>query len=389
MIVAALITAAGLFSVATITQIFGYRLMGTITIPVLAVYALKNVLVLPIFAFSTVIAYVGLNLLKERTLMYGRDELLAAILIGSAIPFALLLAFGSVFTEALRAILFVGSILPGLAAFNYHQLKPQYRKWDFTTAVALFLVLFVIGVLLVSPALRPVLGTLTPPTLYSETADIARWRGAVVVEVIQPMILDRPTTIGILGLALAASEGLRRRYDVRIGVVAVGLLAVYVLWSVWLLVLYVLLFAVTFAVVQAVHRNTILYGRVLIGLSAGCSLLVALPFVVALPIEHGLAAYFVAIFAGINAYSMHATAPAYRILIPPLQFAAFLVLVGIARVFTEPLARGAPQQFGVVEVVGGIVVVALCSAFAEWYTVSRPSEDAVYDASILSGRGDA
>lgn len=389
MIIAASITAIGLFAVATITQIFGYRLMGTITIPVVTIYALKNVVVLPVFAFSTLLAYFGLNLLKKRTLIYGRDELLVAILIGSAVPLALLLALGTVFTDASRPILFVGSILPGLAAFNYHQLKPQYRKWDFATSVAIFLVLFAIGVLLVSPRLQPAVGTLTPPVLYSETADIARWRSVDIVEAAQPVLFDRPTIIGILGLALAASEGLRRRYDVRIGVVAVGLLAIYVLSSVWLIGVYILLFAVTFVAVQAVHRNTILYGRVLIGLSAGFSLLAALPLVLALPIEHGLAAYFVAIFAGINAYSMHATAPAYRILIPPLQLATFVGLVAVARVFTEPLARGAPQEFGVIEAVVGALIAALCLVFAELYTVPRPSERAVYDTSILSGRGDA
>lgn len=389
MIIAATVTALGLFTVATITQIFGYRLMGTITIPVVTIYALKNVVVLPVFAFSTLLAYFGLSLLKKRTLIYGRDELLVAILIGSAVPLALLLALGTVFTDAFRAILFVGSILPGLAAFNYHQLKPQYRKWDFATSVALLLVLFAIGALLVSPRLQPVLGTVTPPVLYSETADIARWRGVGVFEADQPMVLDRPTTIGILGLALAASEGLRRRYDVRIGVVAVGLLALYVLSSIWLIALYILLFAVTFVAVQAVHWSTILYGRVLIGLSAGFSLLAALPLVVALSIEHGLAAYFVAIFAGINAYSMHATAPAYRILIPPLQLLTFLALVAVARAFTEPLASGAPQQLGIVEAGVGAVIAALCIVFAELYTVARPSESAVYDASILSGRGDA
>lgn len=389
MIVSATVTAIGLFAVATITQIFGYRLMGTITIPVLTIYSLKNLIVLPVFAVSTVLAYVGLKLLQERTLIYGRDELLAAILIGSAIPLLLLLALGSILTEVFRSILFVGSILPGLAAFNYHQLKPQYRKWDFATTIVLFLVLFVIGALLVSPTLRPIFGTLTPPVLYSETADIALWRDAVVVvEPIQPMVLDRPTAIGIVGLALAASEGLRRRYDIRTGVIAVGLLAIYVLWSTRLIVLYLLLFVITYAAVQAIHENTILYGRVLIGLSSGFSLLAALPLIQIFPIEYGLAAYFVAIFAGINAYNMHATAPAYRILILPLQLATFLTLVAIARVFTEPMTGGVLQQFGVVEVILSAVIAALCIAFAELYTVHRPSEGAVYDASILSGRGD-
>lgn len=389
MIVAASITALGFFAVAAITQIYGYRLSGTITIPVLTVYALKNALIVPIFAFSTILSYVGLKLLKDRTLLYGRDELLAAIVIGSGVPLGVLLALGTVLSDSHRAVLFIGSILPGLAAFNYHQLKPVYRKWDFATTTVLFAVLVALGALLVSPALKPLLGTVTPPILYGETADIAHWREAVVTEPIQPMILDRPSTVGILGLALVASEALRRRYDVRIGVVAVGLLALYALSSVWLIALYVVLLAVMYAAVEAVHRNTILYGRVLIGLSAGISLLAALPLVVALPVENGLSAYFVAIFAGINAYSMHVTAPRYRILIPPLQTAAFLVLLGLARAVTDPFPRGFPQELSVTEVVAGAVVVAACVGFAELYTVKRPSDEAVYRESILSGGGEA
>jgi len=388
-IVAVTITALGLCLVAAITQLFGYRLSGTVTLPVLAVYTLITVLTLPVFILSTLIAYGGLELLKQRTLLYGRDELLAAIIIGSAIPVGVLLVLGGVLAEPLRAVLFIGSILPGLAAFNYHQLDAAYRKWDLLTSVGLFVGLITLGSLLIAPDFSRTIGTLTPPTLFAETADIARWRGATVPAETAPILLDRPGTVGILGLALVASEGFRRRYDVRIGVIAVGLLAIYALASVWLLVLYVLLFAVTYVALLVAHRNTILYGRVLIGLATAFSLLAAVPLVVALPAVDGLSAYFVAIFAGINAYNMHATAPAYRIVIPPVQLAAFLTLVGIARQFIEPLPQGVPQQFGGPEIVVSAIVVCLCLGFAEYYVVSQPSETAVYDSSIISGGGNA
>jgi len=388
-IVAVLITALGLFTVATITQIFGYRLSGTITIPVLAVYTLKNVITLPVFVLSSILAYVGLKLIKQRTLLYGRDELLASIIIGSAIPLGVLLTLGTVLSEPFRAVIFIGSILPGLAAFNYHQLKPQYRKWDLLTSFGLFTILVTVGFLLVAPDFTSVLGTITPPLLFKETADVANWRGSIVPDTVDPVLIARPATVAVLGLAMVVSEGLRRRYDVRIGVVAVGLLAIYALASIWLIALYVILFAITYVTLQAVHRNTILYGRVLIGLSTGFSLIVSLPFAIMLPISHGFSAYFVAIFAGITAYSMHVTAPAYRVLIPPLQFAAFLTLVGITRVFVDPQPEGVPQMFGSLQILVGAVIVCLCIGFAEYYTVSRPSEAAVYDSSIVSGGGDA
>ena len=61
MLVAVAITALGFLLVGLTTQLFGYRLGGTIAIPVLAVYTLKNVFMLPIFVLSTVLAYLGLS----------------------------------------------------------------------------------------------------------------------------------------------------------------------------------------------------------------------------------------------------------------------------------------------------------------------------------------
>jgi hypothetical protein len=52
MIVAVTVTALGVFAVGLSTQLFGYRTSGTIVIPVLAVYTLKNAIVLPIFLLS-------------------------------------------------------------------------------------------------------------------------------------------------------------------------------------------------------------------------------------------------------------------------------------------------------------------------------------------------
>ncbi|MFB6267081.1 MAG: poly-gamma-glutamate biosynthesis protein PgsC/CapC, partial [Halodesulfurarchaeum sp.] len=158
MFVAVAVTALGVFTVGLITQLFGYRTGGTITIPVLAVYTLKNALMLPIFVLSTVLAYVGLWVAKRRTLIYGRDELLVAMTIGSGVPILLLLAVWAFLPESLRAVVFIGSILPGLAAYNYHQIKPEFRRWDLLTTVVLLVSLVGLGWLLVSPRLAGSLG---------------------------------------------------------------------------------------------------------------------------------------------------------------------------------------------------------------------------------------
>lgn len=385
MLVAVAVSAVGFLAVATLTQFFGLRLGGTISIPVLAVYTLKSVWTLPVSLASAVLAYVGLWLLKERTLIYGRDELLAAIVVGSAIPLGILLVFGGLLGDSLRAVLFVGSILPGLAAYNYHQLRDELVVPDLVAAVGLFAVLVVSGAALVSPGLRETVDAFGPPVLYSATADVAVWRGAVVGESLQPVVLGRPQTVAIFGAAMALSEVVRKRYDVRVGVVAVGLLAVYALASVWLVVLYAALLAVSYALLRLLHRQTMLYGRVLIGLAAAAALVTSLFVVDFLPVVRGLSAYFVAVLAGVNAYSLHVTSPAYRRLVPTLQVAAFVPLLVVARLLAPVLPRGIPQRLGPAELLVGAVVVLVCLLYAEHYVVRRPSEEAVYEASILSG----
>jgi len=238
MLVAVTVTALGVFSVALITQLFGYRTGGTIAIPVLAVYTLKNALMLPIFLLSTALAYVGLYVVKHRTLIYGRDELLVAMAIGSGVPLALLVGIWGFLPESLRSVVFIGSILPGLAAYNYHQIKPEYRKWDLLTTTLLLVVLIAIGWVLVRPEFVSTLGTLTPPVLYSPTADVAVFKNAVVLEELDPTILARPIAVIVFLIGISLAERIRSRYGVRTGLVAMALLSIYALANTWLLMLY-------------------------------------------------------------------------------------------------------------------------------------------------------
>jgi len=385
MIVAVLVTATGLFVVGSVTQLYGYRLGGTIVVPVLAVYTLKNAVMLPIFLLSTMLAFVGLSVVKQTTLIYGRDELLVVMGIGSVIPLSVLIALSTQVPDALRSVVFVGSILPGLAAFNYHQVKPQYRLADVVTATFLYVGLVALGWILVTPTLAGTLGTITPPALYTETSDVAVFKRAAVSAYLDPAILPRSGTVGLFLAGLVASELIRGRYGIRIGLVAVPLLAIYSLASAWLIVLYVVLLGTAFAFIQLVHIRTLLYGRVLISLTTGVTLLVAVPAVVALPIGRGLSAYFVAILAGVNAYNWHTASRPKRPLFVVLQFGLFALMLLVARALGEARLRGFPQEFGVAQIVGGLLVAVICLGVAEYVTVPKPDREEVFSASILSG----
>lgn len=385
MFVAATVTVLGLILVGTITQLYGYRLGGTIAVPVLAVYTLKNAFMLPIFVLSTILAFVGLWVVKQRTLLYGRDELLVAMGVGSLVPLLLLVLLEQFVPESLRSVVFIGSILPGLAAFNYHQLKPQYRLNDIATATLLYTGLVAVGWLLITPELAPTLGTITPPALYTETTDVAVFKNAAVSTDFDPAILPRAGTIGLFLLGLLLTERIRGRYGLRIGLIAIPLLAIYALASKWLLLLYVVMLVIAFVFLEVLHHTTLLYGRVLISLSTAFALATAVPVVVFLPITRGLSAYFVAILAGINAYNWHTAPESKRRLFVPLQLGTFAAMLLVARATGRILPRGFPQTFELPQIVVGAVVALACVAVVEYYTVDRPSKEEVFESSILSG----
>lgn len=384
-IVAAGITALGLLLVGTLTQLFGYRLCGTIAIPVLAVYTLKNVLMLPIFLLSTIIAYLGLRVVKQRTLLYGRDELLVAMGLGSGVPLLLLLGLGTLAPESLRSVVFIGSILPGLAAYNYHQLKAQYRVHDLLVSIGLYTGLVALGWLLITPTLTPVLGQLTPPALYTTTSDVAVYKGAALATDLEPTILARPVAVGLFLLGLLLSERVRGRYGLRIGLIALPLLAIYALASRWLVLLYVLFLLLSFGFLTLVHRVTLLYGRVLISITTAFALVVAVPSTLLFPITRGLSVYFVAILAGIGAYNWHTAPGPRRRLFLPLQLGTFALMLPLARATGRILPRGFPQQFGPLQVAVALLVALACLVFVEARTVDLPSHADVFETSILSG----
>ena len=82
MIEAVLVVAGGLFGTAVITQLYGYRLGGTVTLPILALYTLKTFWMLPLFVLSGLVGYLVLHFAREHTLIYGRQELQLALIAG-------------------------------------------------------------------------------------------------------------------------------------------------------------------------------------------------------------------------------------------------------------------------------------------------------------------
>lgn len=388
MFVATLLATVGLAVVALTTQYRGVRLGGTIVVPVLAIYTLKAFFMLPVFLASTVVAVTALALVKRYTLAYGRTELVVAVVSGMVIPVGVLL-----FVESLGVavdaseIAFVGSILPGLAAFNYHQLKPQYRLEDLLFATSLLVGLLAAGYLLVSQPVFELVGTAFPAFLFSHTADIAQLKG-VSVTTESPVFVSREVQVGLLALGMLAAEFLRRRYGIRLGVISLTLLAIYAAVSAWLVVLFVVALIVAATALTAFHQSTLLYGRVLVSVATIGALLVSLPLTLVVPVVRGISAFFVAILAGVTAYALHATPPADRDLRVPLSLLVFCPSLLVAAALVGPSPRGLITDLTVYSVGLLAVVFVVSAAYVAHTSVPLPSREAVERVGVVDGGGD-
>lgn len=390
MLVAALVLVLGFLSVAYVTQSRGLRLGGTIVVPVLALYTLKNFIALPVFLVSTALAWAALWAAKQYTLVYGRDELVVSIVAGSVLPLGLLFLGDLVGLSAvlnLRGAVFLGSILPGLAAFNSQQMKPGYRRQDALFGFAIYLGLLFVGAVLISPRLAPTLAPHTPLVLFAETSDIAVFRGAIVEGELFPILISRPLAVGVLVGAFLLSELARDRFGVRAGVITLGLLAIYAPASRWLLVLFLLVTVVVATVIATLHRTTLLYGRVLIGLGAAMAVAVTVPLTLALPVVRGLSAVFVAILAGVTAYNRHVTPPRERRMQLPVSLAVFAPLFLVSRVLSDASPRGLLADVSTLPwlAIGVVVVTVGAYLLLRVYRIEQPSDEAVLSASVLSG----
>jgi hypothetical protein len=386
-IVASFLSALGFFLTAAITQTKGLRLGGAILVPTLVVYALKDFTTLPVFLVSTVVAYLVLWQAKERTLVYGRDEFLVALAAGSLVPVAgyvLLLAFYPTFFEV-NPLVFVGSILPGLAAYNVAQTKPEYRRQDLRYTGGLIVGLILLGAVLINPWTARLVGDAAPLILFARTSDIAVLANSVVEGSLAPNIAIRTTIVLFFVVGMALSELVRREFGIRIGIISMALLALFSLVSRWLLVLFFLSFLVSLVAVWVVHHTSLLYGRVLISIGCGVGTLAALGFATQLPVVRGFSALFVGVIAGVDAYAVHVTPPLERRQQPSLAVAVFLGMLLLLRFFIDPFRFGVLQAFTTIHVLVGGVVVLTCLGIAYHLRIPKPDDEDILSASVLSG----
>jgi hypothetical protein len=357
MLIAAAVVTVGLVYGIVTAQIWGYRLGGVVVVPLFAVYALRSFESVAMFLASVVVAYAILAAVKRYTLLYGRPLFLVAVAAGAVVPVAAfeLSLVGGGFAPALSAVEFVGSVLPGIAAYNFHRLDAERRVEDALVALATLLFLVVFGV-----GLTFVVGTLggvptVPALLLGPQSDVARTLGVVVAADSSAVVVSRVGSVLAVVTGLVASEFARRRWGIRlVGVIALPLVALFAVRNPWTVPLYVVATAVAGVGVVALHRWTLVYGRVLLSMGVFLGLAATVAIIPFTPFSHGLLPFFVGILAGVGAYNLHAVSPAERLDAIGVSAAVGVALVAAVRLLVGPNGTGIGTSPGRTVVPGAV-----------------------------------
>lgn len=368
MIVAALLVALGLVMGILVTQTRGLRMSGVLVVPLFAVYSLYDLYAFPLAVVSTTAAYLGLALLKRRTMLYGRVLLLSAIAIGAVVPIVGLAVFSTVTgtDPVYEHLVFLGSVLPGVAAYNYHRLDRARRIEDVLASLSAFVGLFVLGATLLNPTVAATVGRLTPTVLFASSADVATLRGAALATpALATTGVGFATAVALLLVGGTVSEAVYGRYGVRLnGLIAAPLLALFALQSPSVVPLYLLGTAAVFLVVRTINRRTLLYGRVLLSVAVLVGAVLAIPVGVFLSGTSGLVLLFLSILTGIGAYNTHRVASAERSTAALFSGALFVASFAVALPIAGSSVAGGLFENLVVAVALSLLGVVVCAAAA-------------------------
>ncbi|NIC01011.1 poly-gamma-glutamate biosynthesis protein PgsC/CapC [Halobacterium sp. R2-5] len=377
MIVAAIIVVVGLSMSLAAVQLADLRLSGVLVIPLVALYTLYSFETLPLFIASTALAYAAISVVKRRTLLFRRKLLLTGMVAGAAASVSLASVL-TLFDNPLQhgyGVVFVGSILPGIAAYNYHRLDGSKVVEDIAFSGAALVGLLGLGFGLVTPTTAATLGQLTPTVLFSPVSDVAVISDAVVFHAVEGTVFPRGVALLVILLGFTVAEAVHHRWNVRLsGTVTLPLLALFSVDFPMMVLFFAASFAAVFGAVALVNWSTLLYGRVLLTVAVLLGTVLAVPvgFIVSTP---GFIVLFTGMFGGIAAYNLHRVAPIERLTAIQLSSGLFASLFVVSWLALTPnsLAAISRTDFSIVAVWVGAVLLAIL-AVVQLERPSHPEE---------------
>jgi hypothetical protein len=379
MIIAATLVVLGLLAASLVTYTKGYRLCGVVIVPLLAVYTLIDFATLPIFALSGAMAFGAIAVIQRRRIQFNRGLLIPAILVGMIAPAvyaAGLDAYGS--GGLAMDVAFVGSVLPGIAAYNLHRQDPDRRLTDLAATSGLLIALLAIGTvagrLWTTPpcwscqVLPHRLSWYVTPVILAEGTDVAPLLG-LTYDGVQLAIGTVSTVLLVIVAGILLSELPRYRWGIRpVGVISIALLALFALQSWVLLALYLIAFVIAYPLVTVIHRATLVYGRVLLSVGIVLGVLFGTITASLVGLEFPFSALMTGLLAGVGAYNLHVVPRSERPAAAAASAGVFVLVFGIARLLVTPQPSGLaadPTPWLVVVGVGVMVIVAAVLAQVE------------------------
>jgi len=343
MLVATAVMILGLAAGIAAAQLAGLRLTGVIIVPLSAVYLLKNFATFPVFTLSILAAYGSLWIVKRRLLLFGRTLFILSVSVGTVVLLLVfeLIALGVGPGDEVAGFELLLSILPGIAAYNLHRLSSERRILDAVWSLATLLSLVVVGIGLVIAVGLSGLANFLPPVLLSSESDIAVAFGLTVADQPIPILASKEVIVALFIGGLIVSEMIRSRYGLRVaGVIVVPVVVLMSLRNAWMLPLWVLAAALTYAGIQLLHWWTLVYGRVLLSMSIIFGLFVAVSLAPVLPIRNGLLPFFVGVLAGVTSYNVHVLPRAERLPSVLVTGSVLVTTVALTRFVIVPPPAG-------------------------------------------------
>lgn len=376
MIVAVAVTVLGLLLGVVVVQSTGLRMSGVLVVPLLAVYGLYDITTLPVLLASIAVAYGALVVVERRTLLLGRELLVTSMLVSVLATFALSapLIFADESGLLIDEIHALGSILPGVAAYNLRQIDAERRPTELAISLSVLASLLIFGASLVFQRFAMPIARDLPRLLFSSGADVAVYRN-VPLETDPVTVLNAELAIPAVIAGLLLSEAIYGRWGVRLaGTIVIPLLALFATLDVAYLGLYLVALPIVYGVVTLVHRLTLTYGRVLLALALATALTLSVPAGYLLPDLHGFYLYFTAVFVGVGSYNYHRVQPGERCNSVALSAGLFVVFAAVVQTVVEPAPDGLAAVPPIVSV--PVALVALTAGIAAAVNLERlrPSE---------------
>lgn len=390
MIIAITVLTVGFVAIVGATHRFDLRLGGVVVVPLLAVYTLRNVEALPLFVLSGVTAYVSILLVQRRVLLYGRQLLIAAIGAGALVPMLTVIIFDVTIRPAggFGEVEYIASVLPGIAAYNLYRLDREKRRPDLAASLALLCGLLLLGGGLARLLTGTGVASATPPVVLVAGTELAKLTATQQFAQPSPNVVSDAFGVTLIIVGMVASEFARDRWGLRTaGVIALPLLAIFVLSELRLLLIYLVTAAVVATIATLVHRATFLYGRNLLAFACIAGTILVVPLATAFDLVVGIRALIVGLLAGVAAYHYHALPDPEVVPTVAMSAGIFTVLYASAWFAVGP----APSGLAAVVTPGHLAVGGLAVAAAAWSAIwleaARPPSNEVLEANVITRNG--